>query len=231
MGERLLGVDGCPGGWVGVWEDLTTGRFGAELFQTTQSLFADDWNMMAIDIPIGLPEAGSRQADIEARMFLGRGRKSSVFPAPVRAAVTALDYETACTITQRIDGRRVSRQAFAIFRRIAEVDEEVRSIRRPVFEIHPEVSFVAMNGLTPLAAAKRSPLGKQERQALLSIEFGASLFQTLRHQFRRSVCADDDLADAMAALWSARRLRESRAVSLPKDPTTDSLGVRTAIWY
>ena len=40
---------------------------------------------LAIDIPIGIPEAGARPADREARALLGP-RRNSVFPAPVRAA-------------------------------------------------------------------------------------------------------------------------------------------------
>ncbi|MBE5315243.1 MAG: DUF429 domain-containing protein [Xanthomonadales bacterium] len=40
-----------------------------------------------------------------------------------------------------------------------------------------------------------------------------------------------DLADALAALWSAERIAAGRAGSLPSLPAVDSAGLQTAIWY
>jgi predicted RNase H-like nuclease len=50
--------------------------------------------VVAIDIPIGLPDTGRRQADLEARAVVGP-RWRSVFLSPVRAALQADDHPTA----------------------------------------------------------------------------------------------------------------------------------------
>lgn len=231
MGERLLGVDGCPGGWVGVWEDLNTGAIGVQLSHTATEFLTGNWALIAIDIPIGLPDSGARLADLEARKFLKPKRHNSVFPAPVRAAVSARDYRTACEVTQSIDGRKVSKQAFAIFDRIAEVDAFMLAGTERVFEMHPEVSFAAMNDGCPLNFPKRSAQGRDERQSLLATAFRTNMFNELRSVLPKRVCADDDLADAMAALWTAKRLNAGYAFSLPSPAPRDSQGIVTAIWY
>jgi len=46
------------------------------------------WALAAIDIPVGLPDTGSREADSVARKFIGP-RASSVFPCPIRLALEA----------------------------------------------------------------------------------------------------------------------------------------------
>ena len=84
----MLGLDGCKGGWVGAllspggavsWHFLADLRAGL-------ALGAD---VVAVDIPIGLPDAGPRRCDQLARARLGP-RGSSVFPAPVRAALAEI---------------------------------------------------------------------------------------------------------------------------------------------
>jgi predicted RNase H-like nuclease len=41
----------------------------------------------------------------------------------------------------------------------------------------------------------------------------------------------DDMLDAAAAVWSARRILHGDQESLPNPPEIDSLGKRIAIWY
>jgi len=68
--ERVLGVDACKAGWVGL---ALTGRYcGANVAGTIDELveMADadgPLAVVAIDIPIGLPDRGRRQADVLAR--------------------------------------------------------------------------------------------------------------------------------------------------------------------
>ncbi len=70
-----------------------------------------DIEVIAIDIPIGLPETGPRECDVLARRLLGRARASSVFPAPIRAVLGAKDYQQACAIRHKIEGKKMSKQA------------------------------------------------------------------------------------------------------------------------
>ena len=48
-------------------------------------------------------------------------------------------------------------------------------------------------------------------------------------RYRRADVGADDLIDACACAWSARRIAEGRAVSFPADPPRDARGLRMAI--
>jgi predicted RNase H-like nuclease len=65
--------------------------------------------VVAVDVPIGLPERGSRDCDVEARRLLGV-RSSSVFPAPIRAMLAAGSQAEASRIGHGAEGKRVSIQ-------------------------------------------------------------------------------------------------------------------------
>jgi predicted RNase H-like nuclease len=43
--------------------------------------------------------------------------------------------------------------------------------------------------------------------------------------------ADDDMLDAVAALWTATRLYEGTAETLPDEPPLDAAGLRMEIVY
>ena len=82
----MIGVDACKKGWVGVTSDLR-GYFGATIDKLVATADGDgELEVVAIDIPIGLPLTGTRQADVLARGLVGK-RKSSVFPTPIRPAL------------------------------------------------------------------------------------------------------------------------------------------------
>ena len=115
----VAGVDGCKTGWLCVAKDLNTGVITAQVFSNAQLLLQHklEPSVTAVDIPIGLTEAGQRQCDIEARQLLGP-RRSSIFPAPIRPALQACTRAQAEAIERRIDGRGVSAQSFAIFKKV-----------------------------------------------------------------------------------------------------------------
>ncbi|MFN2399112.1 MAG: DUF429 domain-containing protein, partial [Gemmatimonadaceae bacterium] len=48
----------------------------------------------------------------------------------------------------------------------------------------------------------------------------------LRASVSRREAADDDLLDALVALWSAERLVSGTSISLPPDPPRDRFGLR-----
>lgn len=79
-----VGVDACPVGWVAIrWSPGSAPRAVVVSRLDELGEVVADAVSVAIDIPIGLPEAGLRAADLEARRFLG-ARRSSVFLTPVR---------------------------------------------------------------------------------------------------------------------------------------------------
>lgn len=230
---RVLGVDACPGAWVGIaWQGGE--RLWPYLAGTVADVVAaclDDGPLavVGVDIPIGLPVDGSRQADRLARKLIG-ARASSVFSTPVRQALLAADYATACTISVRRSGVGISKQAYGMAKRILEVDAWLRTVptggrRPPVYEVHPEVTFAQM-ARGPLAYAKRSWAGAEQRRMLLARE-GLFLAGTLGDAGGRA--GVDDVLDAAAVAWSAARVATRDAHPIPEPPELLG-GVPAAIW-
>jgi predicted RNase H-like nuclease len=179
----------------------------------------------AIDMPIGLPDAGSRRADKLARAAVGP-RRSSVFLTPVRAALESADHPTATAVNQKVTGAGVSAQAFALRRKLLEVDAWVRHARIKVVEVHPEVSFAALAG-RPLPESKRTWTGVIGRRRLLA-DAGIVLEDDLGPA--GSAAAVDDVLDAAIAAWTARRVARNEAQPLPDPPEVFSDGIPSAIW-
>nr|WP_301539395.1 DUF429 domain-containing protein [Nocardioides sp. zg-1308] len=227
--EPVLGVDACPGGWVGVVLDVDrrasvfVGRTIAELVALVRELHAV--SVVAIDIPIGLPDTGGRQADAEARRVLV-GKSSSLFSTPVRAALEAATYEEGRAANlAATDGRTsVSAQAYALREKVLQVDAWVRS--RPgveVVEVHPEVSFARMAGAPVLARKKDADGVRARREALAAHGIVAPPW------FRGAGFGEDDLLDACAAAWSAVRHSLGVSESFPATPEVFSDGIPAAI--
>lgn len=231
----IAGADGCPKGWFCLRMQVPSGRIHGAVFETAGDLLKQTprVDVLAVDIPIGLPDSGPREADREARSVLGP-RASSVFPAPIRPALDAASYEEACEITEGVDGRRVSKQAWAICAKVAAVDAVLRDepdLREIVREVHPEVSFWAWNDKEPLRFAKKKRKGKEERRQLVDSAFGEEAFASVRADVQRGDVADDDILDAFAALWTALRIVRGSEARLPEDPPEDAVGLRMEIVY
>jgi len=229
-GVSVLGVDGCCAGWVGVWLSpvRVIGLFGANLTDllTIAERHHSQPDVVAIDMPIGLPDGSGRQSDTLARTFVGPGRGSSVFPTPVRAVLAEGTYEAACQRSVGLIGKALSKQSFALRPRLIEVDAWVRRAGVPVIEVHPEVSFAEMAG-RPVEHSKHRPEGLDERRQLLLSEG----IRADRSEWGLDRLAkEDDVLDAAAAAWTARRFSEGRAIPLPDPPEVFSDGLPSAIW-
>jgi predicted RNase H-like nuclease/predicted enzyme related to lactoylglutathione lyase len=163
-----------------------------------------DAAVVGVDIQIGLPETGGRAADDEARRFVG-ARASSVFVTPIRAVLEAPTYADARRVATDLTGKSVSAQAYALGRRILEVDEYAHRDER-VIEVHPEVSFREL-ARRPLPSKHRLE-GLIERRAILEeagIEVPASAPRI----------AEPDLLDATIVAWTAQRYARGEALPLP----------------
>ena len=189
--------------------------------------------MIAIDIPIGLPERGDRRCDVEARTRLGGGRSSSVFSAPQRGIVGATSFEEANRLRRDVEGKGVSKQAFGIFAKVDEVDRLLQSrpeLRGHLWEVHPEISFAELHG-APILARKRSRDGKRIRIEALQKHFDDDAFARIRESIPRREAGDDDILDALVCLWTAERIDLGVAVSIPKLVPLDPLGIPMRIVY
>jgi predicted RNase H-like nuclease len=219
MSARVVGADGTKGGWVIV--ALNEGRFErAALCTDVDEIIATnpDAAVVALDIPIGELMQYPRKSDLEARKFIP-GRGASVFPTPIYAALTAEGYVEACRISEELTGKKLSRQSWELRDKIIDATETARMDER-VIEVHPEVSFAAMNGGQPLPR-KKSYNGLGARVRLLR-DAGIELPDTIEGG---DVAPADDVIDAAVAAWSADRKRRGDARPLP-DPVVDF-----AIWY
>jgi predicted RNase H-like nuclease len=209
----VVGVDSTKGGWVAVTVD--DGRFAqAYVLEPAETAFheLDGAQVIAIDIPIGF---GPRRADEEARRFLGGGAATTVFTVPSRELLEQ----------PFRPGLHVNAQAHALGPRIIHVTELAATDRR-FHEIHPEVSFCAMNGGRPLERRKKSYGGVMERIELLR-EHAIELTALDEDVSARPI---HDVLDAAAAAWSAQRIADGEARMLP-DPPEQIGGLEVAIWY
>jgi len=232
--SSLVGVDGARSGWIAVAATPTALQF--QVFATPTALFRSFplATAIAVDIPMGLSDAGPRAPDSLARKFVGGKRASSIFSAPVRGILDARSQPEASRRHRDIDGRGFGAQAFGILPKIRDWDSLLRSdlsARNRIYEIHPEVSFAELNGGSGLVPGKKTPEGAQLRAKLLAHEFSAEAVRDLLDRVPRREAAPDDVLDALVALWSARRIAGGRSSSLPAVPSMDSYGLRTAIYY
>jgi predicted RNase H-like nuclease len=225
----VLGVDACAAGWVGAILEPGAPRpriavaasITALVEAVRQSL---DIQAVAIDIPIGLPDASTRQADVLARKAL-KGKASSVFTTLTRAAYDAQSRAESDRVNRELAGQGVGAQAVGLRDKILEVDAWVRS--RPtvaVLEVHPELSFAVMTG-APVLAKKKTDEGRTARLAALAAAGIAS-----PSVLKGDGYAADDVLDACAAAWTAARRTTGSARSLPEPPETFSDGLPAAIW-
>ena len=249
---RVLGVDACRAGWAGI--ALAGGEarayFAPGIRELADRAAADGpLQVIAIDIPIGLADAGRRGADLLARKEL-QGRWPSLFITPVRAAVEAADYQAAAAENRRLAGEGLSRQAFALRAKILDVDQWLQAgnpaaaqvlgahpelsfaaqagtpAPARVVEAHPELSFAAMAG-APLRSRKNTWAGAVQRKTLLA-QAGIVLDGDLGLAGEQA--GVNDVLDAAAAAWTARRVSHGSARCLPPSPEVFSDGIPAAIW-
>ena len=174
---KYVGVDGCKFGWFCVGFD-DNGDYGFAVFGTFQELLdsVPHAELVLIDIPIGLPEGpGGRECDFAARALIDQAnRKRSVFPTPTRQTVKQVkmcpkNFGAAAALARQSSGKGLTRQAFAITPKIAEVDEALRDPRRSpkpcVREVHPETVLLGLQ-LQKGHETQGSQLAKDRKNAL-----------------------------------------------------------------
>lgn len=154
--------------------------------------------VIAVDMPIGLPDEGRRACDSLARRRLGP-RRSSVFPVPTRGALQATSFT-------EVSG--LSIQGWHLVPKIREVDA---GWQPRVVECSPELAFAVLAG-APMAHNKRTPEGRAERLAVLGDV-----------TTRARGASTHDVLDAHACLRTARRVEAGEAIELG-DGAVDRLG-------
>lgn len=243
-GSRLSGIDGCPGGWIAC---LVAAEGALEPEVRVISRLADLLDgpqapaIVAIDMPIGLPDRigpDGRGPERLVRPLLG-ARQSSVFSIPARAAIFAgegLDeragFAAACAAAQATSDppKKISKQAFALFPKIRELDRLLDPERAErIVESHPEVAFAVLSGHAmrepKKVKSRRNPAGLDERRDLL---VGRGYDPGFLARVPRGA-QPDDLLDAAVLALVARRVARGEAVSFPDPAGRDGRGLPIAI--
>lgn len=245
MSERdafVIGADGCRGNAMDVdaWACVrifADARIDGFVVGSTRELWeiGREAAMIAVDVPIGLLEQGSREVDVAARGLLGP-RRSSVFPAPERwmlscGSVAEADRERARRARRCV---KVQRQMWNIVPRIRAVDELLQrdaSARAVLREAHPELCFRMLAG-HPMEHAKRTSAGEDERLAVLR-RFHSDAGAIAAELCRTPGVQRDDAIDALVCAITAAAVLASpgRVLTLPESPPRDSTGLPMEMVY
>ncbi|MBA6441247.1 DUF429 domain-containing protein [Streptomyces sp. GMR22] len=224
----VVGVDACRTGWVAVTLD-EEGRFaGADTAEALSELLGrvPDAVVVAVDMPLGLLERGWREADALATAMVAPHR-SRVFSVPPREVWEADGYDAANEVCRRVVEKGLSRQSWGLAAKLREANACRDGGDHRLYEVHPEVSFAALGEGRPVPWSKKSWNGQAVRRRLLEDQ-GIVLPDDLGPAGR---VPPDDVLDAAAAAWSARRIALRAARSLPDPPQTTETGLPVAIWY
>ena len=230
---RVAGIDAAKGGWVMA---TTATAPGSPVVFSLWPSFADVWAearsqqvlAIGVDMPIGLPAKDLRRSDTEARELLGP-RRASLFWTPPLCVLGAADHAEANWRARAHTGRGLSVQAFHLLPKVREVRAELtpkdlaHRARPQAAEVHPETSFAVLAG-KPMERSKRQLPGQAERLAVLVPEF-SNLAELPAPGPGATI---DDLLDAAAAAWTARRMAAGTAMILGQDEI-DETGYPMAI--
>ncbi len=236
----VAGADAYPEGWVVVLWHTATEEVRRRTVPDVSALLALDESpsVLGLDMIVGLPDRaapGGRQCDRAARQLLGRKRGTSVFSPPAHPVLGADSYDEAQRRNRASgpDAPGLSKQTYYLLPRLRAVARHLTPDRQAwIREVHPELSFYAMNDDTPLAESKHAPAGQQGRLDLLS-RHGFSDLAEEDNAHADGTASLDDVLDAHAACWSARRLHQGTAERCPPvdaDAPRNARGLRMEIW-
>ena len=168
--SRVIGIDGCKAGWI-IAKTLEDKSISFQIIKNLNDDYLKESNvsLIGIDIPLRLSSTGKRLAEIEARVLL-KNRACTIFSPPTLNALTAKNYIDACKINFKECGKKISKQSWNLFPKIKEAQEFLENksiIELGVFEVHPELSFMAMNDMNLIRASKKTVIGREIRIKLI----------------------------------------------------------------
>ncbi len=226
----VLGVDGCRAGWVGALlrgttYDVLVADDIASLVATARRA-APGLAVVAVDMPIGLPDVGPRGVDVLARQLLPVGRKSSVFPTPARAA-TLVETLRRGERGQPSSGGQGSEPAGVS----ADPEDPPGRSLRPVRGSGAGAGGAPRGQLRRDRPGLRRPVEEDDLRARLhAAPHCRSVGLEPPAYVPGQGYAADDLLDACVVAWTAARYADGTAYSLPDPPEIFSDGIPAAIW-
>ncbi len=221
----FVGIDGCAKGWIAVVRTetgATRAHYLATVAAVTDVIAAPI--AIAIDIPIGLPVDGWRKADMLGRAMLGP-RRHSLFLTHPHAVLAAETHAVSTALAAERMDAGISQQSYALRSKIFEVAAWLPNAPGPAWEAHPELSFSELLD-HPALHSKKTWGGMTERRAAL--ERAGIVVDDVSAEAARHA-AVDDMLDAAVLSWTAQRIHEQTAYSIPSPPEQID-GRPIAIW-
>lgn len=238
--SKVIGVDGCKGGWVGV--SLAASVLEIRLSSSLEDLLEifGPFELLLIDMPIGLPETvqeAQMRPEALARKLLPN-KASSVFNVPCRQAVYAPDYAEANRCNREVLGKGLSKQSYYISTKIRELDQllcrTADSLRSKVWESHPELCFARLqpNG-QPILEKKSIPEGMAKRFNILKMHEPAIADAAEREirMDRRLHSIKADVLDALCLAVTARLGMKAGFTCIPEKVIYDRNGLPMQMIY
>jgi predicted RNase H-like nuclease len=198
-------------------------------YSTIAGFLVTKFDFAAIDMPIGLPEAGERASDLAAREML-KPHSSRVFTGARRGLWDFGSRAAAHAEMKRRGETGVTCQLWNLGCKICQLDAVMTSTRQSnIREAHPELVFLRLNNGRPLPR-KKDPNGREIRRHLLLKEGFSELDYWLKVRRLGEGAKADDVLDACAMAIAARDFNLGNV--LPEDPAPpDAKGLKMQIWY
>jgi predicted RNase H-like nuclease len=236
----VAGADGYRGGWIVVLRQPATGTIRCRTVEDVGELLCltEAPAVLGVDMVMGLPdraEPGGRRCDRAARQLLGHPRGTSVFSPPAYDVLGADTYEEAQRRNRASgpDAPGLTKQTYYLLPKLRALAERATpTLQERVREVHPELAFYAMNGDSPVTDSKHTDAGRAARTALLAAHGFADIEAALETLPGGALGADDVL-DAHAACWTARRILKGTAERCPprSEPAPrNDRGLHMEIW-
>lgn len=237
--NSFVGVDGCKEGYVAV--NITDDSFNIDIFKSIEEICFKyrESKSVIIDMPIGLPE---NEKDIRPEAYARKilsSRASCVFNVPCRQAVYKNEYHEANEINKRILGKGLSKQSFAIFNKIREIDEFLHKesgFKNKIIEGHPEVCFAMLNynegSNKPIYENKKTKEGIQKRLDLLEKYYDKTReIENMIFSDSKLSKIKDDVIDALCLAVVGRLGIKNGFKTLPENPMKDDRGIEMQMVY
>lgn len=233
---KTAGIDGCKQGWILISFDEEDKKYQViESQEALKSIF-EEYDRIFIDMPIGLEdEEYTRECDALLRKELGGEYSSSVFSPPIRPALEAPSYVEANMISFDWTEKKLSLQSWNITPKIKMLDLLLREnpgFKEKVLESHPELLFQKLNG-GMIFQKKNLKKGIRHRLELIKDEepIADDFFRDIKEEWRRSEVAEDDIVDAMALAYYAKKSEIEGIKTIPTVVSYDSEGLPKAIHF
>ena len=199
--STYIGLDGFRRGWVAVYIDDNGDHF-FDYSPELRRLLSGTFKRAMLDVPIGLPDKGYRQCDIEARGVLG----TSVFLGARRSLIGFDSFNEANKYYWRTEGAGwgISQQLWGIRDKIAQADALVTpKTQHRICEAHPEAVFRRLNSGQRELDSKHTETGWKQRLDLLNANGFGKADRWMDLRFGTGI-GRDDLIDACACAVAAR---------------------------